>query len=504
VSSSIKLLARGTVLYGLGEVLSRLTTLLLLPVFTAYLSPSDYGVISILAGLGVFLTPVFSLGLGAAIAPVYFEGNSRVRKETAISTTAAILVASVGALLVAGGMTSRTISVLLFRSDQYAALVFISIVTTSFTILTIPFRQYLQFEERAASYVVLSALSILTTTVLSVVMVVWLRRGVLGMLEASLVGQAVGCGLFAVPAIRAIRPTLTSAIGLELLKISLPLVPAFGCLFLLQHGSKYLLQWLGSLEQVGIYTVGFNIGLVISLVVTSFQNAWIPYFMSYAERPSESRIVFGRVLTYYVVGVGTLTLGVFAIARPLILLLTKPAYHDAWTVVGLSATAQFLAGVYAVLLPGMYIAKDVQYTGLLQGVAATVGVLCNILLIPRLGISGAAISLVGSYAVLALVQHAWNRWRRYPAVSYEYRRLLRYFLGFSAYAGLALVRRDLTLPQEGAFSAVLVLMLPCLVYSVLTSAERRTVWQFVRTYRRASLVPDVGDPLAASRKARQL
>ena len=72
MSSSIRLLARGTVLYGVGEVLSRLMTLLLLPVFTAYFSPTDYGVISILAGLGVFLTPVFSLGLGAAIAPVVF------------------------------------------------------------------------------------------------------------------------------------------------------------------------------------------------------------------------------------------------------------------------------------------------------------------------------------------------------------------------------------------------------------------------------------------------
>ncbi len=74
-------------------------------------------------------------------------------------------------------------------------------------------------------------------------------------------------------------------------------MPAFGCLFLLQHGSKDLLQWLGSLEQVGVYTVGFNIGLVISLVVTAFQNAWIPLFMAFADRPAESRIVFGQVLT---------------------------------------------------------------------------------------------------------------------------------------------------------------------------------------------------------------
>ena len=112
-----------------------------------------------------------------------------------------MLVVSVGLLLIGGAAAARAISSLLFRTNQYAALVLISIVTTAFTILTTPFRQYLQFEERAASYVVLSALSILTTTGLSVLMVVWLNRGVYGMLEAGLVGQAVGFALFAAPAI---------------------------------------------------------------------------------------------------------------------------------------------------------------------------------------------------------------------------------------------------------------------------------------------------------------
>ncbi len=196
MKSSVVSLARATVLYGLGEVLARVMTLLLLPVFTAYLSPQDYGVISILSALGLLLIPVFSLGLGAAIAPVYFDGNSRKTKDATICATGFILAASVTLLLGAGRASAGLISATLLGTTAYSSLVVIALVTTAFTILTIPFRQYLQFEERARVYVVLSTISILTTTILSVVLVVVFKRGVYGMLMAGLVGQATGFCLF--------------------------------------------------------------------------------------------------------------------------------------------------------------------------------------------------------------------------------------------------------------------------------------------------------------------
>ncbi len=256
-------------------------------------------------------------------------------------------------------------------------------------------------------------------------------------------------------------------------------MPAFGCVFLLQHGSKYLLQWLNGLEQVGIYAIGFNLGLVISVVVTAFQGAWIPYFMSFADKPPEARIAYGRVITYYVLAVGALTLGVFAVARLVILVLTKPAFHGAWQVVGLSATAQFLAGVCMVLLPGI-VAKEVQFTGLLQGIAAVIGLVLGLLLIPLFGVLGAAASLVTSYIALVPVQYVWNRYRGYPGVSYEWRRLVRFASVFVFYATVALWNRDLALPQELVFSAAMVAGIPIVVYSQLDAIERRAAWRWTR------------------------
>lgn len=492
MSGTVRNLLGGTLTYGLGEVISRLTTLLLLPVFTAYLSPQDYGAISILSGLTIFLTPICSLGIGAAIAPVYFDGDDRHRKEAIIAVASTLLAASSAILLTLGAAASGLISMLLFGTEEFRRLVNISLVTTALSVLVIPFRQYLQFENRARSYVVRSTLTIAATTLLSVLLVIGARRGVDGMLEASLGGQAVGLALFVGPAVPFLRFRVDVALRHDLLRVSLPLVPAFGCLFLLQHGSKYMLQWLAGLDAVGLYTVGFNVGLVVSLIVTAFQNAWIPYFMTQSTRP-DAGALFGRVLTYYVLAVGSITLAVFAVARPLILVMTKPPFHPAWQVVGLSATAQFLAGVYTVLLATMYVAKEAQYSGFIQGAAAAVGVLANLLLIPSMGMRGAAAALVISYASLAVFQHLWSVRRGYLAVGYERSRLVRAAILFACYALVAAWGRDWPLWLEIMLSAALLCVLPLGVYAQLTETERHMLRQMA-----FDLLRRKSEPMAAA------
>jgi len=68
MNQEIKRLGSSVLTYGVGQVLMRLLMLLLMPVFTAYLAPAEYGVTSILGILTYILIPLFSLGLGAGIA----------------------------------------------------------------------------------------------------------------------------------------------------------------------------------------------------------------------------------------------------------------------------------------------------------------------------------------------------------------------------------------------------------------------------------------------------
>lgn len=397
IETQLQRLGKNTLVYGVGSALNRFINFLLLPLFTAYLTPTDYGISSILGWITFLVTPIFSLGLGAAMAPCYFEGNNPVRKEVTIWTAFTLLVASVSLLAILGIVFAQSLSQLAFQTSAYHYLVTVSLAGTCLSILSIPFMLYLQFEERAKLFVMLTVLTTLILTGLNLLMVVVLKRGVQGLIKGGLITQAITLILFLLSAVTKIKFRFSLALAHELVRMGIPLIPSFALLFVLQHGNKYILQWFDGLEAVGIYTVGSNFSLVINLLVGAFTGAWTPFFMSFVDKWDEARVLFGRVLTYYVFGFGALSLLFYIAAKPVVMLMTQPAFHDAYKVTGLCASAQFLIGVYSILLPGMYFAKEVRYQSLIQSVAALAAIGFSLLLIPPLGSSGAAIALRGGW-----------------------------------------------------------------------------------------------------------
>ena len=113
-------------------------------------------------------------------------------------------------------------------------------------------------------------------------------------------------------------PTLCMRTVKELLRLGLPLVPSFAFLFILMHSNKYILEWHSGLEAVGIYSIGFNFGMAISIITGGIATAWYPFFMSYLNKLDEARLVFGRILTYYFLAIGLLCAAFFIFAKPIV------------------------------------------------------------------------------------------------------------------------------------------------------------------------------------------
>jgi len=263
-----------------------------------------------------------------------------------------------------------------------------------------------------------------------------------------------------------------------LLRLGIPLIPGFAFLFVIQQGNKYVLQWFGGLGAVGVYTIGFNLGLAMSLVVSAFQKAWLPYFMSFVDKPEEARVLFGRILTYYVFGFGALNLLFFIAARPVVMLMTQPAFYDAYKVVGLSASAQFWFGVYILLLPGMYFAKEVQYQSLILLIATFIAIGIDFLLILSLGLFGAGLALTLGSMAISILTYLWNlkRRREYLNVLYEWHRLLAFVVIYVFCMVLMLLERHFSLLSEVAISTVAFILLSMILYTFLNHNERLVLW----------------------------
>ena len=77
MNSALLNLSKNSVIYGVGSVITRFVGLIMLPLFTSYLSPTEFGILAMLALLTMVVHPVFSLGLTVAMGASYFENNKR-------------------------------------------------------------------------------------------------------------------------------------------------------------------------------------------------------------------------------------------------------------------------------------------------------------------------------------------------------------------------------------------------------------------------------------------
>jgi O-antigen/teichoic acid export membrane protein len=476
-------------IYGVGNMLTPFINLLLLPLFTAYLTPADYGVLALLALLSFVSQPVFSLGLGAAMGPSYFEGNSTKRKSETVWTAFLILLVSATILSVIAWYFPRELSILFLRTPEYGHLVSLTLMGCAVGILSTPFTQRIQLEERAKAFVAITLITSLIAIALCVITVVILGWGVKGMVISQLIGQSITFLCFFIAGAREIELIYTKPIARELLRLGIPLVPSFAFLFILMQGNRYILQWVEGLDQVGIYSIGFNIGLTMNLAVGALAAAWYPFFMSYIEKQEDAEVLFGRIFTYYIYLFGTLCILFFVGAKLVVSVMTQPAFHDAYKVVGFAASAIFFTGIFTMLLPGMYYTKEVKYVSAVQGVAALFAIGLNVILIKWAGLLGAGIALSLSHLLMAVFQYLWNVHRKdeYIKIKYEWGRLANFLLLLIFVIAATFVDRESKLLVELGYIFILISIIVLSGYFMLRENERMYLKEKLFSFRRVKV-----------------
>jgi O-antigen/teichoic acid export membrane protein len=477
--SQILRLGKSTAIYGTGHVLLRMLSFFLLPIYTSFLTPADYGISATLGVLTYFLTPLFQLGIGGAMGMVWFATDARGRAAT-LWTAFSTLLVSASLLAVAAVALGDRFADLLFGDLESAYdlgyLVSVALITAAMGIVTQPLLTRLQFEERAKTFVAITLSSSILSIALSVSFIVGLGRGVAGFIEAAAISQAVSLVLAMFVSLRGLPFSFRRSVARELIVLGIPLVPSYVALFVMLQANKYLLQASAGLDELGLYTIGFNIGLLMSLLVSGFTSAWFPFFSSYMDQPERAPKLFARVMTYYVLGIGTVSLLFYVGAQPLVRLVTQPAFWGAYVSVGPSATTQFLIGVHSVLVAGMYLTRKVRAGVVIQGGAAVVSVILNLLLIPPLGAAGAAIALVLGFLTMVLLQHGWNVARVHFQVPFEWRRLGAFAAIYVVTAVVFLWDRSWPFVAEFALSSIATITVVGLVAALLSREERAQAW----------------------------
>lgn len=415
----ITVLGKQSIIYGIGGVLNQFVSVLLVPIYVRYLTPEDYGIVQLLVVTSAFIVIVTQMGLATAVfkSTLYDESKNT---ETVYSTAFYTLAASALLSLAIGSGLTGSISQLLFGTPEYRRLVWLMFATVSLdTTIAVP-KARLRVEERAAQYSVVSFASFTCRLVLNILFVVMLQRGAAGLMEAN----ALQSLLFIPIYIWLIKDQLVLRFSksecLNLISFGLPLIPAMISSRILSLFDRYILTSYSDLTTVGLYSLGYRIATVVSLVVSAFQTAWPAVFFP-AGRAKDAKRFYARVLTYFVFLSGYLALGLSVLAEDTLEILASPAFYPAYRVVPLLSLSYVFYGAYFVAAVGIQLEKKTNYLAYVAGSAAALQIGLNLLLVPSMGMMGAALNTAISYLAMPIMIVLISR-RFYP-IRYEYQRL---------------------------------------------------------------------------------
>ena len=459
-------LGRHSLIYGIGGLVSRIVAVLLLPVYTHYLTPADYGKIETLLALTTVLGIILRAGISSAFFRFYFDAQDPVARRTVLRTSFWFTMGAgtLGLLLLLA--FAAPLSDFLFGTSSAANLVRAAGVAlwagVNYEQLTSLFR----VEERSVAFVCASLANVFITIGLTLVLVVSLDKGALGVIVGNFSGTLIV--YVALLGFRREQLGLQFDRGLlrEMNRFGIPLVPTALFLWVTNFSDRFFLVKLADVAEAGLYSVGVRVASAMVLLLTAFRMAW-PAFAYSIKDEREARRTYAYVLTYLTVVTAWVALALTLLSPWLVDLLAAPRFADSASVVGPLAFATVSYASYIVIAIGVGRARRTQFNWVVTGAAAVVNVALNLALIPPYGMMGAALATVAAYTTMA-VGMAWWSQRIYP-VPYQWRRVVT-----AALAAVAIAAIGKELDAGLAAVVVLVLAYP-LALGVLgfTSAEER-------------------------------
>jgi O-antigen/teichoic acid export membrane protein len=420
IAEQLKRLAHHSVIYGLGGIVSRILAVLLLPLYTSYLSPADYGRIETLVAGAAVLVILLRMGISSAFFRFYFDSKDRAHRLVVVRTSFWFTIGMATLGLVVVELLAGSISSVLFGTGTHADLVRAAAVgiwaQMNYEQLTSLFR----VEERSVAFVLASLANIVITVGATVLLVVALDKGPLGVLVGNFTGTL--CVYVALVAYR--REQLGLQFDRKLLRamnrFGLPLVPSALALWVTNFSDRFFLVKLADAHEVGLYSIGVRIASAVVLLLTAFRTAW-PAFAYSIEDDAEARRTYGFVLTYLIAVVSWLSLTLGLLAPWIVRLLTTPSFYDGERVVAPLAFAGAAQAGYVVVAIGIGRVRRTQFNWVVTGAAAALNVVLNLILIPPYGMMGAAIATVAAYSLMFLLMAVYAQ--RIYATPYQWRRV---------------------------------------------------------------------------------
>jgi O-antigen/teichoic acid export membrane protein len=419
-----KRLIKGSGVYTIGKILPKAIRFLLIPIYTRFLTTSDYGIVAIVGVIISIMGIILSLGLPDTVTRYYFDYPEESKGFRDFLGSILIFFLLFGFLVVTTlTFFGKPIFENLFSNVTFSPYIKIGLWTSFFISINAILLNIYRAKEQAVKYISFRIVNFLLTTGIIIYFVVIAKEGALGKIKGSFYASLLFFIIFLVLILKRSNIILSKPKLFNALMFGLPLVPhALSRLFLFSV-DRILLERISTLSEVGLYNVGYEIGSVFSVIMFSIVYAWVPIYYNIAksEVKQRAKIIFSRMATLYIVFGSVLAIGTILFSKEIIYFVVAEKFHSSYRVVPVVAVGYLLHLIYVVSVRALFLEKKTYIVAPTTLLAAIINIGLNILWIPKYGMMGAAYATLVSFLVHSIITHIFAQ--RIYRIPYEYRNL---------------------------------------------------------------------------------
>ena len=395
--------------YAIGNVARRFVGFAMLPIYTRFLTPADYGVIALLTFALALMEPLLGARLGWAVPKFYFEAPNDRGRRTVIW----------GALGLTGGASAVSVVVLVLFRNVAADILFgnhkyaLALGVFAISLLTQPIEQtgmtYLRLRERSGLFLIFSVAKLLLQLVLNLLLVVYWRGGVIGVVLSAVISSVLlGIGSTVYVAAHE-APAFDWQMTRRMMQFCWPLwLSALAGLYIGASGALYL-RAFDTLSDVGRLQLALKFATTIGLLLWApFAQHWEPMsFRYYREGEGKRKFQTAFIAISALMFIGGLAISIFA--EPVIKVMSAKSFYAAASVVPLLTLAVVLDRLRTFFDFSFMITERTKMRGAYQYGTAVVITIAYLGLVPRFGLMGTAVAQCLTFAGAFIYVYALSR-----------------------------------------------------------------------------------------------
>lgn len=405
----------------ISNIIQRFLAFLLLPLYTRFLTPGDYGVVAVVSSLAITLEILFMFSLSGAVTKFYFDFRDDPTELKRFYGTVfsflfivSIILSSIS-LIWGDVLLSPLLDEIKFNpymSVAVGGLFFFPVYDLYLNVL--------QTEERTVEFSISTISCFIMKAVLSIIFVVGMKKGAIGPIAA----ESICNFLFFIAAVIRMRKRIKLTIDWKHLKTALaysvPLLPHTLVTQIKHIADKLFLNSMIGTAAAGIYNIGFQIGNLTAVIAMAINRAYIPVFMeSMKSKETVSLEKLRKLAAFLVFFYCTFSFLLSIFSKELLILLTTEKYYQAYKVVPFIAFSFSARGIYFLFVNTLFFyEKKTRLVAVISIFTALLNIAMNYTFIKLFSISGAAAATMTSQ-IAATVFTAYIA-HRYSMISWEY------------------------------------------------------------------------------------